>query len=213
MSRHDAVNPIFDAPEHAAMLAAGAAAESEYDALASAVGRGDPAAGAAAVRLAPVADLLAAGVPVVPPPAIIKQKLLERIREDQLSRQPRTAEAAAIPGGPAAAASDEIAPILTLRSDEGTWAETGSPGVRMKTLLANKRDKRITLLVQMDPGSHYPDHHHDGVEECYVISGDLHIAGTVLRAGDFQRAIGDTDHGPSWTEGGCLLLITLPLAA
>jgi anti-sigma factor ChrR (cupin superfamily) len=59
----------------------------------------------------------------------------------------------------------------------------------------------------MDRGTSYPPHRHADVEECYVLQGDLRVAGRVLRAGDYQRADRDSVHGVQSTENGCLLLI------
>jgi anti-sigma factor ChrR (cupin superfamily) len=63
------------------------------------------------------------------------------------------------------------------------------------------------MLVRMDPGSSYPGHLHAGVEECFVLEGELRVGEEVLRRGDYQRADEGSEHGIQWTEKGCLLLI------
>ena len=63
------------------------------------------------------------------------------------------------------------------------------------------------MLVKMAAGARYPRHRHAAVEECYVIEGDLHVSGTVLLAGDYQRADMDSFHGVQWTENGCTAFI------
>ena len=61
----------------------------------------------------------------------------------------------------------------------------------------------------MAPGTSYPGHRHAGVEECYVLEGDLRVGDLVMRAGDYQRAAIGSVHGVQSTEGGCLLLVLM----
>ena len=111
-------------------------------------------------------------------------------------------------------ASDDVDAerMLILRSASMDWRETGVPGVQFRNLFADHESKRLTVLFRMAPGTVFPDHEHGGVEECYVLSGDLSIAGTVLRANDYIRVPKGGKHGEPRTTGGCLLLITCPLA-
>ena len=54
-------------------------------------------------------------------------------------------------------------------------------------------------------------HHHDGDEECYVLSGSVHTLGRRLGPGDFLHADTGTDHGELWTdEGAQVLLVVAP---
>ena len=73
-------------------------------------------------------------------------------------------------------------------------------------------DASTTLLIDLAPGTRYPIHHHHGGEECFVVSGDFHVEGRCLGAGDFHHAEGATDHGESFTEHGCRLLIVADAA-
>ena len=59
----------------------------------------------------------------------------------------------------------------------------------------------------MEAGTSVATHHHGGVEDCYVISGDLHVAGRHLHGGDHHRAAAGTTHESIRTDGGRLLLI------
>jgi anti-sigma factor ChrR (cupin superfamily) len=52
-----------------------------------------------------------------------------------------------------------------------------------------------------------PPHIHRGIEECYVLEGDLEMGGHKLHAGDYQFAFEDSLHGVQSSEDGCLLLI------
>ena len=69
----------------------------------------------------------------------------------------------------------------------------------------------MTMLVRMEAGSSYPQHIHDGPEECYVLQGDLRVGDEVLGRGDYQRAAPGSRHGIQSTENGCLLFIVSSL--
>ena len=95
----------------------------------------------------------------------------------------------------------------TITSTDGKWVGTALPGSRMKILAIDRARDRVTLLLRGEPGTRYPAHRHSGPEECYVISGSLHVEGRLLRAGDFHHAEGDSDHAEAWTDEGMEVLI------
>jgi quercetin dioxygenase-like cupin family protein len=91
------------------------------------------------------------------------------------------------------------------------WLPHPVPGIRMKVLAMNRRTGYATLLLDVAPGTRFPAHHHDGDEECYVVSGSVHTLGRRLGPGDFLHADAGTDHGELWThEGAHVLLVVLP---
>jgi hypothetical protein len=53
---------------------------------------------------------------------------------------------------------------------------------------------------------------HAAAEECFVVSGDLHVGDLVMGPGDYQMAPPGSEHGRQWTEGGCLLYISCALS-
>jgi anti-sigma factor ChrR (cupin superfamily) len=89
---------------------------------------------------------------------------------------------------------------------EGDWVDI-QPGVQRKTLAAGGGGASQTYLIRMAPGARVARHEHATVEHCYVVEGDLHIAGRHIRRGDYHRAAAGTAHEPPWSDGGCLLLI------
>jgi quercetin dioxygenase-like cupin family protein len=97
--------------------------------------------------------------------------------------------------------------LTVVRSSEGDWQATGVEGVRVKHLFSDAARRYVTMLVRMDPGAAYPSHVHGGAEECFVLEGELEVAGTQLREGDYQRAEHGSLHGVQATRDGCLLLI------
>ncbi len=98
--------------------------------------------------------------------------------------------------------------LVTMRSDEGAWQDIGIEGISVKQLFSDPDHHTITMLVRMAAGTTYPSHRHGGIEECYVLEGDLHVGDELLlHSGDYQRADDDSIHLKQWTENGCLLFI------
>lgn len=93
---------------------------------------------------------------------------------------------------------------------DADWLPHPVPGIRMKVLALNRAAGYATLLLDVAPGTRFPAHHHDGAEECYVLSGSLYACGRRMAAGDFLHADAETDHGELWTEEGCRVLLVVP---
>jgi len=123
------------------------------------------------------------------PRPIVKAQLLARLAED-----------APIPAG------------FSLRfAPDDDWVPHPVPGIRMKVLSVNRRSGYATLLLDVQPGTRFPAHHHGGDEECYVISGSVYTLGRRLGPGDFVHADAGTEHGELWTdEGARVLLVVQP---
>jgi anti-sigma factor ChrR (cupin superfamily) len=91
-------------------------------------------------------------------------------------------------------------------ADEG-WLEHPVAGIRFKILSVDHTKNLATLLIKAAPGTVYPAHHHSAPEGCFVIDGDVEVAGRQLGPGDFHLAQGDTDHDPLRTEHGATVLL------
>lgn len=74
-------------------------------------------------------------------------------------------------------------------------------------MFEDKAQNYRTSLVKLESGAHYPAHKHAGVEEAFVLYGDLHYDVGVLVAGDYCLAESGSLHSSSYTENGCVLLI------
>lgn len=143
-----------------------------------------------------VVEEIASSVPPLEPPAYLKERLLERVRgggpvQPWKSWSPQR-------GG---------LPLVLVRREEAPWEGTGVSGVEVRRLYVDPDADRVTMLVRMAPGSSYPAHRHAGVEECYVLEGDLYAQDFEMRAGDDQRLEGGSVHGVQATRNGCLLFI------
>jgi quercetin dioxygenase-like cupin family protein len=144
--------------------------------------------------------LAAAQLPSVQPPEWVKAKLMDRVRS--------AAGARTAPREAGEVRADQPG-FYTLLAQEGPWQALPVPGARMKQLAVDRRRGYTMMLLELAPGGHFPEHHHSGAEECFVISGDLHIQGRHLRAGDFHHAEAGSDHSQSYTENGCTILLVV----
>jgi anti-sigma factor ChrR (cupin superfamily) len=107
------------------------------------------------------------------------------------------------------ASSDDRASTHALhivRAGDSDWQESGLPGITMKPLYADAA--RQTVLVRIAAGVHYPKHRHVGTEECLVLEGDLNMNDIRLKKGDFIVNPDGAEHLDTWSEEGCLLLLT-----
>jgi anti-sigma factor ChrR (cupin superfamily) len=135
----------------------------------------------------PLAELASAGVDA-PGPAL-RDRIMARVFADEPS----------VPAGFAfsLAASDR-------------WLPHPVPGIRMRVLSVNRDSGYATLLLDVAPGTRFPAHHHEGAEECYVISGSVYTLGRRLGPGDFLHADAGTDHGELWTDVGAQVILVVP---
>ena len=98
-----------------------------------------------------------------------------------------------------------------IASDEG-WQPHPIPGITVKVLSVDKATGVATLLIKAAPGTTYPAHHHSGSEGCYVIEGEVLVAGQRIGPGDFHLADADSDHDPLYTETGATVLLVCAAA-
>jgi anti-sigma factor ChrR (cupin superfamily) len=192
-----------DAAELAALYISGAMTGEEREAFESRLAAGDAALAAEVRLLQDAADALLQDVdPVAPSPAV-RRRLMQHI-DDLSPKAPQIWRAWDT--------SDDT-PFFTLRAGDGQWEETGVEGVQVRRLFVDRPGNRMTAMFRMAAGSEYPEHEHDGPEECYVLQGDLHVGDDfVMNAGDYQRALPGSEHGRQWTKNGCLLLVTCSLS-
>jgi hypothetical protein len=104
-----------------------------------------------------------------------------------------------------------------IRANAGQWLASGIEGITMK-LLQQIEDpnveaghKRYSVLARLAKGAQYPHHRHVGYEECLVIEGDLHVNDLSLHAGDYILTQPGDEHLNTWTDGGCLLMLSTQL--
>ncbi len=99
--------------------------------------------------------------------------------------------------------------VFKFSADDG-WVPHPVPGIRMRVLAMNRARGYATILLDVKPGTRFPEHHHSGAEECYVVSGSVYTYGRRMGPGDFLHADGGTDHGALWTDEGAQVLLVIP---
>jgi anti-sigma factor ChrR (cupin superfamily) len=184
----------------AALSALGVLPESETVALNARLAD-DESARAGLARFIDVAAALAGLVPQRPAPAALRQRILDRIR-----KTPQSSDSPAAQGGSAPN------PFHFMGHD-APWLPTPIPGIRLKVLSASPSAEYAMLLAELGPEAVYPEHEHEGVEETYVLSGDLTCQGRVMGPGDYFHAEAGTHHDPLTSRDGCTAIFVVPRKA
>jgi len=89
---------------------------------------------------------------------------------------------------------------------EEEW-EQAAPGLHYKLLATDTEKDRVSMLVRLAPGVAYPPHRHAGVEELYLLHGELWIENKKLCPGDYNRAEPGTSDQRVWSETGCTCVL------
>jgi anti-sigma factor ChrR (cupin superfamily) len=97
--------------------------------------------------------------------------------------------------------------VTFIRREQIQWRPTGLPGIRQCVLLADKKGNRRSVLYDIRPGTHLPDHAHAGIEEVMVLEGDLSVGNVKLGPRDYFCAQPDARHGELRSETGCIALV------
>ncbi|MFC1492300.1 cupin domain-containing protein [Nitrospinota bacterium] len=103
--------------------------------------------------------------------------------------------------------------FLAINTDELEWEDGEKflslpPGVKIK-IIAKGRDAvsdRRDLFVQFPPGYREPRHTHVQFHSILVLEGEMHVAGKVLKRGDYVYGGGveeEAAHGPYHYPVGC----------
>ncbi len=125
---------------------------------------------------------------------VIKGKLFDRLNLDL-----------PVPDAPASPiAASSFVPFFAMRSDALKWESVGIPKVEIATLYHDAATREKTGLLRAEPDMHYPPHHHGGVEEIYMLSGDLTLEGVTYYAGDYIRSAAGSDHAAAYSAAGCM---------
>ena len=89
---------------------------------------------------------------------------------------------------------------------EPEWEEA-APGISVKLLATDTDKDRVSMLVRLAPGVAYPPHRHAGVEELYLLDGELMIDDEKLYPGDYNRAEPGTADQRVWSASGCTCVL------
>jgi quercetin dioxygenase-like cupin family protein len=122
---------------------------------------------------------------VLRPPASLRERLARRIA-------PEKAENAMVP------------PVG--RWHEPAWEEV-APGIFCKLMATDAKRHRVSMLVRLLPGVEYPPHTHAGLEELFLLDGELWIDDRKLYPGDYNRAEAGSGDKRVWSETGCTCVL------
>lgn len=86
------------------------------------------------------------------------------------------------------------------------WEEP-APGIFCKLLATDTAKDRVSMLVRLAPGAAYPPHRHAGVEELYLLDGELMIDDKKLYPADYNRAEAGSADQRVWSETGCTCVL------
>ena len=85
--------------------------------------------------------------------------------------------------------------------------EQPAPGIFCQILASDPEKGRVSMLVRLDPGVDYPPHRHAGLEELYLLDGELRIDEKTVHPGDYIRAEPETVDHRVWSETGCTCVL------
>jgi anti-sigma factor ChrR (cupin superfamily) len=90
--------------------------------------------------------------------------------------------------------------------DEPEWEEV-APGIFCKLMATDMKTHRVSMLVRLLPGVEYPAHTHAGLEELFLLDGELWIDDRKLHPGDYNRAEAGSQDKRVWSETGCTCVL------
>lgn len=133
--------------------------------------------------------------PTMPMAADLKDRLFDRLGLEPVGSTYEVAPS--VPSDP---------PMFTIRSTDLDWQPRRIDGVQAVVLFRDEISRTQHLLVKAAAGVVYPLHQHAGIEEIYMLEGELIIENQVYLAGDYIRSYPNSIHAP-FTNTGCKFLI------
>jgi anti-sigma factor ChrR (cupin superfamily) len=133
--------------------------------------------------------------PTMPMAANLKDRLFDRLGLEPVE---------AVPEAPPE--SQPNLKMFAIRAGDLDWQPRRIEGVQAVVLFRDEVSRTHHLLVKAAAGVTYPFHQHEGIEEIYMLEGELIIDDEVYLAGDYIRSYPNSIHAPSTTTG-CMFLI------
>jgi anti-sigma factor ChrR (cupin superfamily) len=152
-----------------------------------------------------VAKITYATPPVVPSPQL-KNRLFERLGRSLPTSPEAEISNTAFPGVIARLLERSANTLInseTVRYQDIQWKPHRVPGVMVARLHMDLETREAVGLLKAEPGMIYPLHTHNGVEEIFMLQGDLIIDGRVYGSGDYIRSLPNSAHAPE-SHTGCM---------
>ena len=86
------------------------------------------------------------------------------------------------------------------------WREV-APGISCQLLATDTEKSRVSMLVRLAAGTNYPPHRHAGVEELYMLDGELIVDDERFYPGDYRRVEGGSIDHRVWSQTGCTCVL------
>ena len=106
----------------------------------------------------------------------------------------------------AAETGEEVLVPLPEGRTEPDWQEV-APGIFCKLLATDRARHRVSMLVHLTSGAAYPPHTHAGVEELYLLHGELMIEDRKLYPGAYNRGEPGESDQFVWSRTGCVCVL------
>lgn len=106
----------------------------------------------------------------------------------------------------AAETGEEVLVPLPEGRTEPDWQEV-APGIFCKLLATDRTRHRVSMLVQLTPEVAYPPHTHAGVEELYLLHGELMIEDRKLYPGAYNRGEPGESDQFVWSRTDCICVL------
>jgi hypothetical protein len=90
----------------------------------------------------------------------------------------------------------------TMQGNALEWQPHPAPGFQIAIFHIDPVSRMASGLLRAEPDACYPLHRHVGVEEIYMLEGDLRIGSTVYGPGDYIRSSPSSSHDPV-SPSGC----------
>ncbi len=146
------------------------------------------------------------GATAVPIAVDLKERLFERITAPEAHRLDFDVETNTPARLENQSAERSEPKMVTIRSAQLEWQPYQTEGVEVAILFLDPLNRMCSAIVKAADGVVYPLHQHQGIEEIYMLEGELEIDGQVYLAGDYIRSYPDSIHPPAKTKG-CKFLV------
>jgi len=186
-----------DLRELASLYALGALPAEETAAYEAHLSQGCPVCRAEVAALREVTGAIGLTADPLAPRSELRERLMKTI---SMALQP--------PAGHAPGIMYDKGGVLIARSEEMNWQPGQLPGLFLKVLFNDTQRGYTTALVRMTAGTHYPSHRHTGVEELFLLEGDLSVDELSMKPGDYCRGEVGSIHGEIYTNAGCLFMVS-----
>lgn len=168
--------------------------------------KSDPAAAADLTRFLDTAAALALSITPVQPSASVRSRVMDRIRRTPQTRTDST-------GQDQPRVDPPVPEGMRFLCSDHPWTPAPLPGARFKLISSGEHQSYIMIMIELAPGAGYPEHDHFGVEDMYILTGDLQTEGRSLGPGDSLHAEPGSHHHELRSVNGCTALMVLPKQA